>query len=116
MKLRFQADADLNQAIVHAVIRREPEIDFQTATQANLEGIADANVLALAAKDKRVLISHDIRTMPHHFGDFISHQDSCGVILISQALPIARAVEDLILIWSVTEMEEWENRIGFLPL
>jgi hypothetical protein len=31
MKVRFQADADLNQIILLATIRREPAIDFQTA-------------------------------------------------------------------------------------
>ena len=31
MKIRFQADADLNQVIVKAVQRREPSIVFQTA-------------------------------------------------------------------------------------
>lgn len=29
MKIRFQADADLNQIIVLATVRREPSIDFQ---------------------------------------------------------------------------------------
>jgi hypothetical protein len=32
MKVRFQADADLNQIIVSAVARRVMEIDFRTAT------------------------------------------------------------------------------------
>ncbi len=31
MKIRFQADADLNQAIVTGILRREPIVDFQTA-------------------------------------------------------------------------------------
>lgn len=31
MRVRFQADADLNQTIVLALLRREPVIDFQTA-------------------------------------------------------------------------------------
>jgi hypothetical protein len=38
MKARFQADADLNEDIVMALIRREPGIDFQTAEEAGLRG------------------------------------------------------------------------------
>ena len=34
MKVRFQADADLNEIIVEALLRREPSIDFCTATAA----------------------------------------------------------------------------------
>ncbi len=44
-RVRFQADADLNQAIVTGVICRQPEINFQTATEAGLEGLTDAEVM-----------------------------------------------------------------------
>jgi len=33
MKIRFQADADLNEDIVSGVLRLEPSIDFQTAVE-----------------------------------------------------------------------------------
>jgi len=35
MKVRFQADADLNQIIVAASLRRAPEVDFRTASVTN---------------------------------------------------------------------------------
>lgn len=57
MKIRFQAVADLNEDIVAAVIRREPYIDFQTANQANLEGLQDPEVLAIAASENRILVT-----------------------------------------------------------
>ena len=116
MKIRFQADADLNQVIVQAVIRQEPSIDFQTAVRADLEGLDDPAVLALAAREGRVLVSHDKKTMPYHFADFIVQQTSAGVLLLPQSLPIAQATEALILIWSATATEEWKNRIFYLPL
>jgi hypothetical protein len=56
MPIRFQADADLNQIIVTAIVRRFAEIDFRTATAAGLAGINDADVLALTAHDGRVLV------------------------------------------------------------
>ena len=42
MKVRFQADADLNQIIVKAILRREPAIDFQTAQASQLSGLKKA--------------------------------------------------------------------------
>ena len=51
MPIRFQADTDLNQIIVSAVVRRYPEIDIRTATVAGLAGLKDAEVLA--ARDAR---------------------------------------------------------------
>lgn len=72
MKLKFQADADLRQPIVSGVKRREPMIDFKTAQEAQLEGVPDPEVLARAADEGRMLVSHDVNTMPEHFMQFIS--------------------------------------------
>jgi hypothetical protein len=114
--VRFQADADLNQAIVTGVIRRKPEISFQTATEAGLEGLTDSAVLALSAQQQRVLVSHDRRTMPTEFAEFIAHRHSSGVLIVSRKTPLETVIEELILIWSVTLPEEWVNRIAKVPL
>lgn len=116
MTVRFQADADLNHNILLAVRRIEPAIDFQDATLAHLVGLSDPEVLAQCADDGRVLISHDSRTMPHHFADFLGSRDSWGVLIVSQRLPILQVAEEIVMIWSLTEPEEWVNRIRYLPL
>jgi len=116
MKIRFQADADLNHVILLATIRREPRIDFQSAVTANLASLDDNKVLSEAAKEGRILVTHDRKTMPRHFSEFITVETSPGVIIIPQTLPVASAVDDLMLIWSLSETEEWVNRICFLPL
>src|SRR5258708_621782 len=115
MKIRFQADADLNKIILQAVIRREPNIDFLTAEAADLVGLKDPEVLTVAAKEGRVLVSHDQKTIPGHFSEFIVHTQSPGLLLIPQHFPIAAAMEDILLIWFASEAEEWVNRIRYLP-
>jgi hypothetical protein len=116
MKVRFQADADLNEILVKAILRREPGIDFQTAHAGGLPGLNDRDVLVLAARSGRLLVTHDRKTMPRQFAEFLATQSSAGVIIIPQKLPISQVVEELILIWAVTESEEWINRIFALPL
>lgn len=116
MRVRYQADADLNRAIVLAVVRQEPSIDFRTAQEADLEGVEDPDVLALAAAQGRILVTHDRRTMPTHFGSFITESESPGVLIVPQKLPIAVAIEELVMIWALTEPAEWVNRICALPL
>ena len=64
MPVRFQADADLNQIIVSAILRRVPALDFRTATAAGLAHLKDLEVLTLAARDGRILVTHDQTTMP----------------------------------------------------
>ncbi len=116
MKVRFQADADLKHAIVSATLRREPTIDFRSAPSAHLAGRDDMEVLAIAAQEGRVLVSHDSRTMPSHFAEFISNNTSPGIVIASQRLGIAVVVEELLLIWSASDADEWLNRITHLPL
>lgn len=116
MKVRYLADANLNADIVNGVIRRAPEIDFLTANEANLAGIEDPEVLAIAAQEKRILITHDRKTMPQHFGKFIQNQESAGVFIISQNADVAVIIENLILIWAASEDDEYVNSIRTLPL
>jgi predicted nuclease of predicted toxin-antitoxin system len=114
--IRYQADADLNQAIVTGVLRREPTIDFQTAFAAGLEGVKDPEVLAMAAQQQRILVSHDRRTMPLEFAQFMTGNQSSGVIIVSRKLPIEVTIEELLLIWAASTAAEWVNRIAKLPL
>lgn len=116
MKVRFQADADLSQILLKATLRREPSIDFRTAHAARLVALSDEQVLAIAAAEGRVLVTHDRKTMPKHFAEFVASNPSAGVIVVPQKLAVNAAAEDLILIWGASESEEWINRIQSLPL
>ena len=116
MKIRYQADNDLNQRIVAAVRRLAPEIDFRTAVAAGMhEGAEDPDVLATAAEAGRVLVTHDRRTMPGHFADFIAGRHSPGVILVPKRMAIGRAAEWLHLIWAASEAEEYVDVFYPLP-
>ena len=115
MKIRFQADADFNEDIVLGLMRQEPGIDFQTATEANLRGLSDLQILARAAQENRVLVTHDRRTMPIHFANFIQNHASPGVFIIAQNVSMREAIDELLLFWVCSESEEWANRILDIP-
>jgi predicted nuclease of predicted toxin-antitoxin system len=68
--IRLQADADLNRLILRAVHRLEPGVSFRTAKDEGLSGLSDPEVLARAADSSRILVTHDQKTMPRHFGIF----------------------------------------------
>ena len=82
MRVRFLADANLDQDIVAGVLRREPALDFELPQGIIPERMSDPDVLAVAASLERVLVTHDLRTMPQHFGEFIASRHSPGLILI----------------------------------
>jgi len=113
MRILYQADNDLQRAIVRGTVRREPRIDFRSAQASRLDGVDDSVVLALAADEGRMLVSHDFQTMPTHFRQFTETRCSPGLFLIRQDMPVGEAVQNLILIWEASEAEEWINRLSF---
>ena len=114
--IRFMADADLKGAIVRGCRRREPTMDFLSANDSKLEGVSDPDVLALAAGENRIVVSHDFQTMPRHYANFLQAHGSSPGLILSQHLPVGEAVDELVLIWGASEAEEWQNRIATIPL
>ena len=104
MRPRFHADADFNHKIVLGLRRREPSVDILAAYDGGVVGVADPDVLRIAAESARILVSHDRKTMPAHFARFLEKGSSPGVIIVSQELDIGAAIEDLLLIWAATRL------------
>jgi hypothetical protein len=98
--IRFQADADLDHDIVVAVQRREPAAD----------------VLEIAARQDRILVTHDRRTMPGHFRDRLDEGESSpGVFIVAQCAPIGPDVEAIVMVWAVSDAAEWRDQVFHLP-
>jgi hypothetical protein len=58
----------------------------------------DPEVLGVAASVGKILVTHDVRTMPRHFGEFIAHSESPGLILVPGTMPMAQAIEEILRI------------------
>ena len=76
MNIRFFGDVTPDERIISGVLCAEPSIDFLTAAKAYLRGLPDSRVLEIVAEDGRVLVTHDRKTMPYDFGDFIAKRAS----------------------------------------
>src|SRR5438270_48040 len=105
--IRFKADNDLKFAIVKAVRRQEPAIDFASAQDAGLESLSDPELLDRAAAEGRVLVSHDRRTMLKHFRNHLAAgKTSPGLLVVSQGAPIGAVAEAIVVMWAVTKPGE----------
>jgi len=116
LSIRFQADNDLKFGIVKAVRRREPAIDFASAQEADLEGVGDPELLERAAREDRVLVSHDRRTMLEHFrAHLATGKSSPGVLIVSQGAPMGVVAEAILFVWSLCDPLELRNQAHYLP-
>jgi predicted nuclease of predicted toxin-antitoxin system len=114
---RFLADHDLNEHIVDGVLRREAALEFTRLREVDLSDKPDAEVLAFAADSGFIVVSHDVNTMPAQaYARSAAGQPMCGLVMVHQAQAIAPVIESLLLIWSASEAEEWQDQVRFLPL
>jgi hypothetical protein len=115
LKIRFQADADIDPDLRKGLLRRERSIDFQSASGVIPDGTPDSKVLRIAADDGRVLVSGDLGTMSVHFRNFLAVRDSPGVLLIPSSRSIGAAIEGLLFVWLNWTPEDLHNRVQWLP-
>jgi predicted nuclease of predicted toxin-antitoxin system len=114
---RFLADHDLNEHIIDGLMRREPALELVRARDVGLSDQPDPQVLSFAAESSFLVVSHDVNTMPAHASARLAAgQPMAGLFIVRQAQPIGPVIEDLLLIWSASEAEEWQDQIRFLPL
>lgn len=114
-RVRFQADANFNALIIKGVLRRESRFDIQSAAAAGLAGVPDLEVLARSAQSGRILVSHDYHTMPGYFAAFLASGQHSPGVLLHQTLPVAQAIEALLLVWGASDPEEWLDTLTYLP-
>ncbi len=115
--IRFLADENFRAPIVSGLRRQRPALNIQTAAEAAILRWLDPAVLVYAANHNRLLLSHDVHTLPDHFADLLaSGRHSPGVLLVSQTLPIGVSIQELLLIWEASEPEEWRDLCVHIPL
>lgn len=115
--VRYLFDEDCNARIVRGIRRRTSKLDLMTVQEAGLGSAGDFEVLAHAAAEGRIVVSHDVRTMTAHAtASMTLGSPMADLLLIPQTYPVGQAIEDLLLIAEVSTAEEWRSRIIFLPL
>jgi uncharacterized protein DUF5615 len=116
---RFLTDENFNSLIVAGLLKAHAQIDIQTVQAAGLSGVSDPLVLDYARARDRILLSHDVRTMPLHFAAFYADADpdkhSPGVFLIQQTAPVGGAIVWLLEVWEGSRHDEWRDLLTFLP-
>ena len=115
--LTFLADENFNGRIVRGLRRRLPGLDVLLAQDAGLIQAADPVVLEWAARDGRILLTHDVRTMTRFAYERVAAGARMpGVLEVNSLLPIGAAVDELAVVAVCSFPGEWEDRVGYIPL
>jgi hypothetical protein len=117
VSIRLVTDENFNNDILRGLLRQLPELDIVRIQDVGLSGAEDQDVLAWAAVEGRVLLTHDVRTITRYAYERVAAGLSMpGVFEVSRTLPIGQVVADLVLIATCSHPDEWEGQVRYLPI
>ncbi|MBM3130269.1 MAG: hypothetical protein FJ009_16790 [Chloroflexi bacterium] len=115
--IRFLVDEDFDNDIVRGVLRKKPNLAIVRAQDVGLGGQADPQILERAAQEGRVVLTHDVSTLTAHaYARVRRGLPMSGVFAVSQSIPIAQAIADILLLAECSIEGEWENQVRYFPL
>ena len=110
-------DENFNNDVVRGLLRRNPSLDVVRVQDAGFTSLDDPGVLAWAAAEDRVLVSHDVATLTGYaYARVQAGLPMPGLFEAGPSVPIATAIDDLLLIAECSLPGEWEGQVRYLPL
>ena len=111
------SDENFNGDIVRALLLRQPDLDLVRVQDVGLAGLSDPDILAWAAANDRIILTHDRATLPDHAYERLARgAHMTGVFILNDRLPVGDATREILLMISCSEQSEWNDRVLYLPL
>ena len=115
--LRLVSDENFNGDIVRGLLFRLPDLNLVRVQDVGLEQAIDPVVLAWAAQDNRIVVTHDRATLPHFaYERVVAGEPMPGLFVINDRLPVGQAIEEILLVATCSEASEWAGKVLYLPL
>jgi hypothetical protein len=114
---RFAADVSFNNILLRELRGQIPDLDVVRLQDTDLWSARDPLILAWAAREGRILLTQDVRTMPKYaYARLAAGEPVAGVVVVPQSLAIGSALEDLLILIECSREEDWTDPVRFLPL
>jgi hypothetical protein len=115
--LRLLIDENFNQRILRGLRLRLPSLEYVVVQETDMQGFQDVPLLQEAAVLQRVLVTHDLKTVPKHaYARVAAGEPMPGIIAVPDDLPIGQAIEQLHIVVACSGEHELENQVLYLPL
>jgi hypothetical protein len=108
---------NFNHRILRGLRLRVPALDVAIVQETTMQGLQDPLLLREAAELQRVLVTHDLKTIPRYaYARVAASEPMPGIIAVPDDLPIAHAIEQLHIVVECCEDHELANQVLYLPL
>ena len=115
--IRLLTDENLDGRIVRGLEMHYPEINLLRVQETDAFEQEDDVVLAVAAREDRVLLTHDIATIPTFAANRIAAGEPMpGVLIVPPQGRISAIIFEVALFAICTEPEEMRDRVVYLQV
>jgi uncharacterized protein (DUF433 family) len=115
--MRFLADENFDNDILRGVLSKSADFDYIRVQDTEIYQGDDLTVLAWAASEQRILLTHDAKTMPQPAYDRVAaNLPMPGVFVVDDQAPIGVIIDELLAIIGASTAAEWESIVWYLPM
>ena len=114
--LKVLADENFDGKLLNALKRRMPDLDMVRVQDVGLMETPDEEILAWAAQQGRLLLTHDVNTIPECAKTRIASGHPMPGVVLMKGQPTASVIEDLAILAECSVEGEWEGQLIYLPL
>ncbi len=115
--IKLVTDENFDGDVLRGLVRRLPELDVVRVQDVGLAHTPDPNILAWAASQQRVLLTHDRETVPGFaYARVDVGEPMPGVFLVSDHMPKGQAIDQLLLAIQCLDPDDCENQEHHFPL
>ena len=105
--LKLLSDENFNGDIIRGLFLRQPNVDLLRVQDVGLQEVDDPTILAWAANNKRILLTHDRATMPDFtYKRLVTEEPMIGLFVVNNRIPIRQAIDELLLLIDYTNQAE----------
>jgi len=115
--MRFAADENFDGRILDGLRARLAALDIVRVQYTDMYQSPDPDLLNWLASEKRILLTHDIRTMPGFVYERVRGGFSVpGIIEVKRSIAIRQAIDELEIMIGAGTPEDFENLVRYIPL
>jgi predicted nuclease of predicted toxin-antitoxin system len=115
--IRLLADENFDGRVLARICQERSDLDVVRVQDEGLGNTPDPDILAWAAQEGRILLTHDKKTMgPFAHARVRAGQPMAGVCIAKRSAPLRLIIEDLLIVLVSISAEEWVNQVRYVPL
>jgi hypothetical protein len=118
-KIRYLLDENVNPILRAALLVQDSNL---TVWQVGMPGapkfgMPDAEILIWCEENKFILLTHNRKSMPVHLQEHLAlNRHANGIFILNENMSVSEIVDELLLIASASELEEYLDLIRYLPI